>query len=258
MNSRMTVSTNLKLLEAILVAVDRNGLKVLFRNFFDSFHRCPSWQVIIRLKGGFIFKRKFCFEMEIEDLETFNEYCQRVSNTRKLILIKESKTITNLQTIEGQDSAVLNCAFYNNGIQILSCGSDGLIKVWSIKGGECVTTLDQHAAKVWAIAGKLSLALMQRDRRHYIRFNFWRNCVCGSTVRRDESEIVTGGVDSRMIFWKDRTEENRLEDIKSGQEKVKQEQLLANLIKANELLPALQLAIKLDRPMQTYKIVESE
>ncbi|XP_065221230.1 transducin beta-like protein 3 [Planococcus citri] len=133
-----------------------------------------------------------------------------------------------LKTLEGQDCAILNCDFLNNGIQIISSGSDGLLKVWLIKSGECLTTLDHHAARVWAIA-----------------------------ISKDESKILTGGADSRIVFWHDQTEESRLENLQQSQEKLEQEQQLANLIKANELLPALQLAIKLDRPKQAFKILDS-
>lgn len=74
----------------------------------------------------------------------------------------------------------------------------------------------------------------------------------------DESTIVSGGADSRIIFWKDKTVETHLEELKANQEKVEQEQHLANLLKAEKLLPALQYAIKLNRPLQVLKIIESK
>ncbi|KAK7573415.1 hypothetical protein V9T40_010606 [Parthenolecanium corni] len=68
----------------------------------------------------------------------------------KLPALKYSKFV--LYTIEGHDCSVLNCAFFNNGTQIVSCGNDGLVKVWTIKNNECVSILDRHASKDWAIA----------------------------------------------------------------------------------------------------------
>lgn len=133
-----------------------------------------------------------------------------------------------LKTLEGQDCSILNCSFINNGSQIVSSGTDGLIKIWLIKSGECVSTLDKHAARIWALA-----------------------------VSSDESTIVSGGADSRIIFWKDKTVETHLEELKANQEKVEQEQHLANLLKAEKLLPALQYAIKLNRPLQVLKIIEN-
>ncbi|KAK7588272.1 hypothetical protein V9T40_005517 [Parthenolecanium corni] len=128
----------------------------------------------------------------------------------------------------GHDFFVLNCAFFNNGTQIVSCGNDGLVKVWTIKNNECVSTLDKHASKVWAIA-----------------------------VSSDENKFVTGGTDSKLVFWRDTTEESRLEEIKTTRERVEQEQHLSNLLQWEQLLDALQYAITLDRPLKVFKIIET-
>lgn len=68
---------------------------------------------------------------------------------------------------------------------------------------------------------------------------------------------MTGGTDSRLVFWRDTTEESRLEEIKSTQEKVEQEQYLSNLLQSEQLLEALQYAITLNRPLKVFKIIES-
>lgn len=59
------------------------------------------------------------------------------------------------QTFEGHESAVLKMEFLSRGMQILSSGSDGLLKLWCIKTAECITTLDQHNNRVWSLAGEL-------------------------------------------------------------------------------------------------------
>lgn len=143
----------------------------------------------------------------------------------------------------------------NNGIQIISSGSDGLLKIWLIKSGECLATLDHHAARVWAIASKYFLVNISdlESLARVSNFSF-----DSFPVNKDESKIVTGGADSRVVIWQDKTEESRLDSLKTNQERIEQEQHLANLVRANELLPALQLAIKLDRPMQAFKILESK
>ncbi len=58
-----------------------------------------------------------------------------------------------------------------SGLQ--SRGSDGLLKLWTIRNSECVKTLDQHEDKVWALA-----------------------------VGREEDRIITGASDSNIILWK--------------------------------------------------------
>uniref|UniRef100_A0A2K6AEX8 Transducin beta like 3 n=1 Tax=Mandrillus leucophaeus TaxID=9568 RepID=A0A2K6AEX8_MANLE len=55
-------------------------------------------------------------------------------------------TPSSLQTFEGHD-----VAFVSRGTQLLSSGSDGLVKLWTIKNNECVRTLDAHEDKVWGL-----------------------------------------------------------------------------------------------------------
>ena len=52
-------------------------------------------------------------------------------------------------------------------------GSDGLIKLWTIKTSECVKTMDEHEARVWALA-----------------------------INKAEDRIVTGAGDSSILMWK--------------------------------------------------------
>lgn len=51
-------------------------------------------------------------------------------------------------------------------------GSDGLVKLWTIKTNECVKTLDAHQDKVWGLHGN------RRDNR-----------------------MVTGSADSNITVW---------------------------------------------------------
>ncbi|XP_039275258.1 transducin beta-like protein 3 [Nilaparvata lugens] len=87
-----------------------------------------------------------------------------------------------LQTFEGHGSSVLRVEFLSRGLQLVSVGSDGLMKLWCIKSSECMATFDQHDGKVWALA-----------------------------VSKDEQVLVTGGddsscssgwIDGRRLVWR--------------------------------------------------------
>ena len=52
-------------------------------------------------------------------------------------------------------------------------GSDGLLKLWTVKSNECVKTYDEHEDKVWALATNTS-----------------------------EDWVITGAGDSAIILWK--------------------------------------------------------
>jgi len=60
------------------------------------------------------------------------------------------------QTFQGHESSVLRGDFLTEGQQLITAGGDGLLKLWTIKSGECVATFDQHEGRVWALTGKLS------------------------------------------------------------------------------------------------------
>lgn len=76
-------------------------------------------------------------------------------------------------------------------------------------------------------------------------------------VSANESTIVTGGADSTLVTWKDVTEEKKKSALEEKEKLALQEQQLANLIHNNELLKALKLALRLQRPHQCLTIVQS-
>ena len=61
----------------------------------------------------------------------------------------------------------------NLSVVVCFSGSDGLVKLWTIKVNECVKTFDEHTAKIWGLA-----------------------------VGKKEDVLVTGGADSTVIIWK--------------------------------------------------------
>ena len=74
-------------------------------------------------------------------------------------------------------------------------------------------------------------------------------------VNKDESRMVTGCSASKIVFWKDVTEEKKLEEIRKLQEKTLKEQELFNLMKTEDFLPALKLALTLERPATVLNII---
>ncbi|XP_056629979.1 transducin beta-like protein 3 [Diorhabda sublineata] len=133
-----------------------------------------------------------------------------------------------LKTFEGHDASVLKIHFLSSGMQLVSSGGDGLIKLFSLKSSECINTFDEHEAQVWALA-----------------------------IKHDESAIVTGGGDSILIKWKDVTEQRKLEKLKEAEELAVHEQKLNNYVLNGNYLKALKEALKLNKPFQVLKIVDS-
>lgn len=57
-------------------------------------------------------------------------------------------------------------------LHCVSSGSDGLVKLWTIKTNECIKTLDAHQDKVWGLHGS-----------------------------RGDDKMVTGSADSNIAVW---------------------------------------------------------
>lgn len=131
-----------------------------------------------------------------------------------------------LKTFEGHESSVLKMEFVSRGQQILSTGADGLLKLWNIKTSETKMSLDNHDGKVWSLA-----------------------------VNKSESLVITGASDSKLVKLKDVTTERRQQLAKEREEMILQEQELMNLLHDKQLIKALKLALRMERPMHVLKIV---
>ena len=52
------------------------------------------------------------------------------------------------KTFEGHTNSILRVAFMNQGSNLVTSASDGLVKIWTIRDEECVLSLDNHEDKV--------------------------------------------------------------------------------------------------------------
>ena len=93
-------------------------------------------------------------------------------------------------------NSVIQVGFSASGTQVISSSADSLIKVWSIKSGECITTVDDHEERIWALRQS-----------------------------KDEKFMFSGGSDSKVIVWEDRTQEEYEETKRNDEERIQQETL---------------------------------
>ncbi|XP_026678519.1 transducin beta-like protein 3 [Diaphorina citri] len=191
-----------------------------------------------------------------------------------------------LKSLEGHDASVLRCHFINKGTQIVrmiiraldyqdsyapgtqivSTGADGLLKLWSIKTSTCVSTFDKHALK---IRNSDRTQIVSTGADGLLKLWSIKTSTCVSTfdkhalkiwtlaITKDENQIITGGADSLLVTWRDATEETVSQRIAEAQQAVMQSQQLDNLINAKENVKALKLALKLNRPHTTLKIIQN-
>lgn len=83
------------------------------------------------------------------------------------------------KTLEGHTNSVQRVKFFNREHpQLLSCGADGLIKLWDYKQGEIIKSLDNHDQRIWAM-----------------------------DLKNDGEYFTTADADGKLSFWTDNTEE---------------------------------------------------
>lgn len=163
-------------------------------------------------------------------------WCVRFSPSDQMLLTTSAdctmrlwslQDLSCIKSFEGHDSSVVRGEFLSQGAQLITGGADGLVKLWSVKSGECNATLDQHNGRIWALA-----------------------------VSTNEDSIITGGADSLLVRWKDVTDEKKKAAMEDREKLALQDQELANLIHNNELLKALKLSLRLERPHQSLRIIQ--
>lgn len=108
---------------------------------------------------------------------------------------------------------------------MFSSGSDGLIKLWTIRTNECESTMDGHADKVWA----LDLS------------------PCGTA-------LFSGGADSKIAVWRDTTKERNDAVREVEEQNIMMEQQLSNHLRRKNYEKALDVALELDKPNQVLRV----
>ena len=131
-------------------------------------------------------------------------------------------------------------------MQLLSGSADGLIRLWTIRTGECETTLDNHDNKVWAIAVPpealvaVPAAANASNASDIVIGQGENSEAAGSSIATTSTNLVSGhslaqqglvggdarrltfysgGSDSKLVLWQDVTaqeEQARVVELEKG------------------------------------------
>ncbi|EGG10549.1 uncharacterized protein MELLADRAFT_33719, partial [Melampsora larici-populina 98AG31] len=131
-----------------------------------------------------------------------------------------------LKTFDGHLNAILRLDFINFGSQLVSTSSDSLIKIWEIKNQVCLNESKiNHDSKIWALE-----------------------------IEEDGQRILTAGSDSKIIYWKDITEEKLMEKFKLKEEEMRLNQDLENYIRLKDYKTVICLLLKLNKSVRLLKL----
>ena len=134
--------------------------------------------------------------------------------------LKDNKLI---RSFEGHTASVLSVGFVRHGQQLMSTSADGLVKLWTIRTGECENTMDKHEDKIWAIA----------------------------TGKGQGKTFFSAGSDSKLHMWTDATESLEEERLKKQESTLLIEQQMQNDIRGKNYGKALHAALELGQERRT-------
>ena len=107
------------------------------------------------------------------------------------------------------------------GMQLISGSSDGLIRLWTIRSGECENTFDSHTDRVWAIATMSITSKHQEENGE--------SDERGEQKGQETEEIFfSGGSDSKLIVWGDHTEREEKQRLMEAESTLLLEQQMQN------------------------------
>ena len=96
-------------------------------------------------------------------------------------------------------------------MQIISCGADGLVKLWNIRSGECSASFEEHEGRVWALA----------------------------QAGDSQALLATGGADATVCIWQDATDLQRQELATATADALIARQEFSNALQVRSLSAAL-------------------
>ena len=130
-----------------------------------------------------------------------------------------------LNTLEGHLTSTVKVLWINEGLQLFSAASDGTCKIWNVKKSTCINTFDEHEDKVWSMDSV-------------------------------GDKLITGGSDSKLIEWRDVTQEVEDEEYKEKAERSKEEQILSSMIYEGKYKEAAIQAFKLKKNRNLFTVIE--
>lgn len=164
-------------------------------------------------------------------------------------------TYTCLLTLEGHQNSVLKVIWLPAPVSedgahaaqqqhtkpmIASASSDTLVKLWSpfapADSDHLLVTLDGHTDRVWSLTSPAQQSSVDRQKLSY--------------------SFISGAADAKIAFWTNTTAATATEASKVMTERVEQDQMLQNHIRARNYKEVITLSLALNHPGRLLKVFE--
>jgi U3 small nucleolar RNA-associated protein 13 len=164
-------------------------------------------------------------------------------------------------------------------MQLLSGSADGLIRLWTIRSGECEKILDAHTDKVWALSlspqSILNLAPSNSSADTSIATATATTTAAANDVEQQSGDagvaasavcdadseeklsFFSGGSDSRLNMWVDVTAEEEETRMQALEKELLLEQELQNDVRHKRYDKALSIAMRIGHSNRVLSILQS-
>ncbi|GMI15762.1 hypothetical protein TrLO_g10285 [Triparma laevis f. longispina] len=176
------------------------------------------------------------------------------------------REIKKISRLKGHKRSINDITFSPVDRIVLTCGGEGLVKVWNLTG-ENVRSFQGHSGTV--VKGVFTRdggRVWTGDGQGIMKCWSVKSSMCvGTTVGHDGpvwgmcwvgEDLITGGGDGKVIRWKDNSEETRVEMEKLKDEEDLKNQELMNCMYKGEYLNAVRIALKMDKPRTCLQALE--
>lgn len=187
------------------------------------------------------------------------------------------------RVLQGHSGAVLRVTWITFGTQVISAGSDGLLKVWSANDSECLATVDGatpvrgsvDAMAAAAAAAKVATAPKAPPRLHGAKKGKTNGHGDGDDdddddegddrltaklwaldSKMDGQILISGDSSGHLCVWRDQTQEAQQETLAAAQREMSLKQDMENHIKSGSYAAALAIALSIDHRAKCKHIVE--
>jgi U3 small nucleolar RNA-associated protein 13 len=133
-----------------------------------------------------------------------------------------------VKALQADRVGVLQCAFFNNGTQLVTGNVEGVLRFWALSASEAIFTLETHTDRVWG------LRVAEND---------------------EQLRIVSGGADGTIVVTEDFTAEEAQRMQEERHATVLNEQALGNAIRKGEYAAAFELALSLNHPRHLRQVL---
>ncbi|GMH72572.1 hypothetical protein TrST_g9865 [Triparma strigata] len=187
----------------------------------------------------------------------------KIATVYNVVAGKELKKVCRLK---GHKRSINDVTFSPVDRLCMTCGGEGLVKVWNLTG-ECVRTFQGHAGTVVkGVFTKDGGRVWTGDGGGILKCWSVKSSMCIGTIVAHEApvwgmcwigeDLITGGGDGKVIKWKDNSEETRMEAERLKDEEDLKNQELMNCLYKGEYLSAVRIALKMDKPRTCLQALE--